>query len=101
MRSFELYGLEEIVNECHSIAWDGCHKVYALMDAEQTQNMRDYEYEFLVESSDSNPYDLLEQITNWYESSCNLKFIDVVYTENNETEFYALVAQGESILEVM
>ena len=102
MSKYEMYGLEDIVNEADSIAWDGCHKVYILMDEKQTQQMIDYEYDYLIKAKDSNPYDMSDTVGNWYNHSCYLRFIDVVYTdENGEDEFYPLVAQGENILEVM
>jgi len=97
---YETYGLEGVINECHSIAWDECHKIYILMDAEQTEKVKGYGYEFMTEMSYSDPYTMLETVVDWYDSSCSLKFIDVVYTENDTDEFYALVAQGESLHEV-
>ena len=102
MSKYEMYGLEDIINECHSVAWEGCHKIYILMDTYQTELVNSYDYEYVVKMSESNPYDLFELVREWYEKSCYLKFIDVVYTESNgQSEFYPLVAQGENILEVM
>ena len=102
MSKYEMYGLEDIVNEAHSITWDGCHKIYILMDEEQTNKVISYQYENIVKASESNPYTMLAWVQDWYDSSCFLKFIDVVYTdENGADEFYPLVAQGEDILEVI
>ena len=101
MSKYEMYGLEDIVNEAHSIAWDGCHKIYILMDEEQTNKVISYEYEHVIQASYTNPYDLYNYVVDWYGLSCNLKFIDVVYTEDGADEFYPLVAQGESLLEVV
>lgn len=102
MSKYEMYGLEDAVNECHSIAWDTCHKIYILMDAEQTEKMKGYGYEALIEATESNPYDLLELVREWYDNSCSLKFIEVVSTTEEKTdEFYPLVAQGETIFEVL
>jgi len=102
MDKYENYGLEGVINECHSIAWDRCHKIYILMDAEQTEKMKGYGYQALIEASESNPYDLSEMVRQWYDNSCSLKLVDVVYTvEGKRDEFYPLVAQGESILEVL
>ena len=98
---YEMYGLEDVINECHSITWDECHKVYILMDAEQTEKVKGYGYELVIEMSQSNPYTMLAHIQDWYDSSCSLKFIDVVYTEDGNDEFYPLVAQGEELHEVM
>jgi len=99
---YEMYGLEDAVNECHSIAWDTCHKIYILMDKERTQDMESYEYEAVIYAEESNPYDLLEEVREWYESSCSLKFVEIVFTnDEGEVSFYPLVAQGEDILEVL
>lgn len=102
MSKYEMYGLEGVINECHSIAWDTCHKIYILMDKEQSDKIDEYEYEAHIYAKDSNPYDLLEEVREWYASSCSLKFIEVVHTnEEGEAEFYPLVAQFENIAEVM
>ena len=102
MSEYEMYSLEDAVNECHSIAWDTCHKIYILMDKERTQDMESYEYDEIVYAEETNPYDMAEIVRNWYESSCSLKFVEIVHTnDDGEVSFYPLVAQGETIFEVL
>ena len=86
------YILEDFINDADSIAWDTCHKIYILLSPAQTQKMREYGYEALVTREESNPYDMLETIKNWYDDSCSLKFIDAVAEGD---EFTTVVAQGE------
>lgn len=93
-------GLEEFINEAHSIAYEGCHKIYVLLDEKQTNQMISYGYgendTFLIKAEDSNPYDLLETVRNWYHDSCGLKFIEAVQTDYfGEDKFTAIVAQGD------
>ena len=99
--NYEMYSLEDVVNEADGIAWDGCHKIYIMMDEQQTQQMIDYEYDYLIKAKDSNPYDMFETVRDWYDKSCALKFIDVTETSDDDTDFYPLVAQGELIWHVL
>lgn len=93
-------GLEEFINEAHSIAYEGCHKIYINLDEKQTNQMIGYGYgkdgTHLIKATDSNPYDLLETVRDWYNESCVLKFIQAVQTDYfGEDKFTAIVAQGE------
>ena len=77
------------------IAWDECHKIYVLMDDEQVQKMREYEYDPLLPVTD--PDKALETLREWYEDSCSLRFISAVKTvEGDPNEgFMDLIAQFE------
>jgi len=44
--SFDL--VKERVVDAKAIAWDTCHKIYVLMDDEQVELMRGYEYDPLI-----------------------------------------------------
>lgn len=88
------YILEDFINDADSIAWDTCHKIYILMHPAQTEKMREYGYEALITRDESNPYDMLETIKNWYEDSCGLRFIDAV---SYDDVFTTVVAQGEDL----
>jgi hypothetical protein len=46
MNNLEL--VRERVSEAKAIAWDTCHKIYLLMDDEQVELMRGYEYDPLI-----------------------------------------------------
>lgn len=88
------YILEDFINDADSIAWDTCHKIYILMSPAQTEKMREYGYEAIITMAESNPYDILETIKNWYDDSCGLRFIDAVADGD---VFTTVVAQGEDM----
>lgn len=93
----KLYELEDYINRADSIAFDGCHKIYVLMDEKQTKQMIDYDYEHIISAADSNPYDLHERVRSWYDESCGLKFIQAVTTGDEADEFYDIVSQMEDL----
>lgn len=88
-----------------SIAFDGCHKIYVLMDDEQTQLMTGYGYREngtsgasrLYTSAEMTPEQMLAQLHEWYDESCGLRFINAVRTVRGDENkgFTALIAQGE------
>jgi len=74
------------IKKADSVAWDGCHKIYILMDKEETQKMIEYGY--------SNPPSVLvpadagalKVVAEWYRESCPLRFISAVKTVNEGDE---------------
>ena len=76
------------------IAWDGCHKMYVAMDAEQADWFRE-NYPHVVENDDVDL--LLATLGEWWEESCALRFISGVATNHNNPNagFTDLIAQGE------
>jgi len=79
-----------------SIAWDECHKIYILMDEAQTQQMRDYEYPKIFTKADSVNFE--DTLLNWFEDSCDLRFISAVSTEaDGEQKFHSVVEQFEDV----
>lgn len=88
--------VEDALAGAKAIAWDTCHKIYVLMDDEQVELMRTYEYDPLILTSEMNPYDMFELIKQWYEDSCGLKFISAVTTNHEDPNagFEDLVPQG-------
>lgn len=75
------------------IAWDGCHKMYVAMDAEQADWFRD-NYPHVVENDDVDT--LLATLGEWWEDSCPLRFISGVSTNhhNPNAGFIDLIPQG-------
>lgn len=80
-----------------AIAWDGCHKIYLLMDDEQVELMREYEYDPLITSDEMDWHDMFQLVQDWYHDSCGLRFIDAVSTNKEDPNdgFVTLIAQGE------
>ena len=85
------------LSEAEAIAWDTCHKIYILMDSEQVELMRGYGYDPLITNEEMNPDDMFDKVKEWYESSCSLRFIQAVSTNDIDPNlgFESLVSQFE------
>ena len=79
-----------------AIAFDGCHKIYVLMDDEQMAQMREYGYDPLISADDQTADEMLTTIMDWYEDSCGLRFVQAVYTNHDDPNegFVSLIDQG-------
>jgi hypothetical protein len=95
MKNLEL--IKERVSEAKAIAFDTCHKIYLLMDDEQVELMREYEYDPLITNAEATPEQMLVTLEEWYENSCGLRFIQAVSTNhiNPNAGFEELIGQGE------
>lgn len=87
--------VEERVVNAKAIAFDTCHKIYLLMDDEQVELMRGYGYDPLITKEEATPDQMLATLQEWYEDSCELKFIEAVSTnhENPNAGFETLIGQ--------
>ena len=85
------------IHEAKAIAWDGCHKIYLLMDDEQVAKMREYEYDPLITKDEMSDFEMFETVKDWYRDSCGLRFVEAVSTvEGDPNEgFETLIGQGE------
>lgn len=96
------WDVREYTNEAKGIAFDGCHKIYVLMDDEQMALMKEYGYgehnpNYLISSDQLDPAELATVAMMWYEDSCGLKFIQAVRsnpTDPNEG-FVDIIGQFE------
>lgn len=87
-----------------AIAWDGCHKVYLLMDAGQIQEMHDNGYgkergsSLLVTNAEASPGEMQVLAHEWFEASCGLRFISAVTTtpEDPNAGFQPLISQDDN-----
>jgi hypothetical protein len=62
------------------------------MDKMQHDKMIGYGYDKTVENA--NPYITNQEVEKWYEDSCSLRFIDAVFTNDDDTDkFVTVVAQ--------
>ena len=90
--------VEEYVQIAQGISFDGCHKIYVLMDDQQVEQSMEWGYgedgSFLA--IDLNPEEMLAILKNWYENSCGLRFIEAVTTnrEDPNAGFETLIPQG-------
>lgn len=81
-----------------AICWDGCHKIYLLMDEGQVKEMEEHGYERgegLVLVTDQA--EALAMLKDWFACSCGLRFINAVKTvEGDPNEGYTqLIEQFE------
>ena len=86
--------LRELTQTADSIAWDGCHKIYILQDREQTEQMKDYGYQYLWDKSMIDSESMLNTIYQWWRQSCGLRLVDSVSTgDYNQPDFTSVVPQ--------
>ena len=81
--------LDEIVTYAWSLSWDGCHKMYLNMDKAQHDKMMDLGYSLTI--INNNPYITTQKIEEWYEDSCSLRFIDAVFSNDDNTDKFVTV----------
>ena len=90
----------EKMEDAKAIAFDGCHKIYVLMDDAQVALMREYEYDPLYTKDEMSAGEMYETIQHWYAEACPLKFVEAVSTmpegEDANLGFDTLIGQGES-----
>lgn len=95
-------GVDDHAGRALAIAWDGCHKVYLLMDEGQVQTMKGWGYgdgdSAFVTSDEATPEEMRNLVHDWFEASCVLRFISAVSTvEGNPNDgFTHLISQADS-----
>lgn len=86
------------VQNARSIAFDGCHKIYILMDQDATDTQEGYGYRenvkggsYLYFSTEKTPDEMLETLREWWEDSCGLRFMYAI----TDDDYESLIAQGQ------
>ena len=89
--------LREALRYAKGITWDTCHKIYILMDDEQVALMREYKYDPIFTPEDKTPEEMLDTLQEWYDDSCELRFIDTVSTNKADPNagFTSIIPQCE------
>ena len=89
--------VEKSLSSASGIAWDGCHKIYVLMDDNQMKEMQRIGYEPLIYSKDRTSTRMFDILQDWWAESCELRFINAVSTneEDPNAGFESLIAQFE------
>jgi hypothetical protein len=87
--------VDRAVPEAVGIAWDGCHKIYVLMDETQMSLMEGYGYDPLLRVEDIGELQTKTLLREWYRASCELRFISSVGTVEGDPNagFGDLIAQ--------
>lgn len=94
-------GVDEHANRALAVAWDGCHKVYLLMDEGQVKEMQGYGYSegesALLTRNEASPEEMRSLVHDWFEASCGLRFISAVSTveDNPNDGFFSLISQDD------
>lgn len=66
--------LTDVLHFAHAIAWDGCHKIYVVLDEIERDRFIEYGYTIV----DGTPADMLATIRDWYDRSCPLVMVNSV-----------------------
>lgn len=92
--------VEMALDSAKGIAFDGCHKIYVLLDDAQVTKMESYDYgkdgSYLIKVGDTNRTEMLKTVKDWFEKSCSLKFVEAVETNEEDPNegFESLIPQG-------
>ena len=95
--------VDEVLDNAKAIAFDGCHKIYILLDHNQVDEMLRYGYgvdsdSYLIYASGSDKEEMLKTLKSWYKDSCGLKFIQSVESvqegEDPNLGFENVIPQG-------
>jgi hypothetical protein len=91
--------VETALSTAKAIAFDGCHKIYILMDDEQVKTWTSYGYGDGTDDSKlltvESPRVALAYVRDWYEASCFLRFVNSVRTTADPYDGYdQLIPQG-------
>ena len=95
--------VEIVLPHAKAIAFDGCHKIYVLMDNDQVAKMTTYGYgdddgSYLLTADKMSKAEMLDTLERWYDDSCSLRFINAVSTTPEGTDpnegYSDLIAQG-------
>ena len=71
--------VEDAALDAHLAAWDGCHKIYLAMDAEQADWFR-ANYEHIADGPTAAT--VLATVVGWWDESCPLRFVNAVTTNH-------------------
>lgn len=89
------------LTDAKALAWDGCHKIYLLMDDEQVEQTRSYGYGSGDGDSElvlvTDPVVAMDTVRTWWDESCGLRFINTIRTVPGDPNdgFADIIAQFE------
>ena len=99
----DFFETEMALKDAKGIAFDGCHKIYVLMDNEQVAKMTTYGYgvdegSYLLTADKMSKGEMADTLANWFAESCSLRFIHGVSSVPEGTDpnegFTDLIPQG-------
>ena len=96
MKPEQLRDIKRFTAIANSIAWEGCHKIYILLDENQTALMREYGYDCIVTKDQATADEMTDLVVEWYNDSCGLRFVSAVITaEDRNDGFITVIGQFE------
>jgi hypothetical protein len=95
--------IDKALESAVALAWDGCHKIYILMDDEQANLTRSYGYgnsdgdsEFQwIEHEPDGRARAAATLRDWWDYSCGLRFISTVTSPGQNEDFVHIIPQCE------
>jgi hypothetical protein len=97
--------IDEALESAVALAWDGCHKIYILMDDEQANLTRSYGYGSgdgdsvfqWIEHEPEGRARAAATLREWWDESCGLRFINTIRTVPGDPNdgFADIIAQFE------
>lgn len=87
--------IAQTLRQTTALTWDGCHKIYLVLDEQMREKMIGWGYGMVEVGDDTDG--ALETLQRWYDDSCGLRFIESVRTVEGDPNdgFVALVPQGQ------
>ncbi len=84
--------IDEYIQDAVLVAFDGCHKIYLAMDETEAAFFREHYQPAVVES---DPAEMLDHLSDWWDGSCALRFISAVWHNENDPNagFVSLISQ--------
>jgi len=96
MTDRQLGKVQVAVEMSAGLMFDGCHKIYVLMDEGQVSHARELDYEVVL-SAGMTPRELMGIIRGWWGTAqeCGLQYVTALRSTVNGTQFVSLIPQGE------
>ena len=82
--------VEDSIDKAFSITWDTCHKIYVALDEVSHKYFIDCGYEMVLIKDKA---EALNQLHDWWGSSCHLRFIQAVA---GESTFHNVISQFDN-----
>lgn len=95
MQTFEepfLSDVKHALENAFSITWEGCHKIYIMLDQESHEQMISYKYDPIL-VKDKN--EAVSKLWEWFDNSCGLRFIQSISFPMNNENYINVIGQGE------
>ena len=83
----KLHAMSRATREAVAVTWDGCHKIYIIMDEGEALAMEIYGYTL----TRGTGHEMAAAVQEWYAAACPLRFVAAV---SSVAEYRTLIEQG-------